>query len=62
MEAKHNQSIIVNSINHQFITKEGKITLFNDLYMTINSGETHAIVGPSGVGKSSLLLILAALE
>lgn len=62
MLAVSNKSIVVNSINHHFLTKDGKITLFNDLYMIINSGETHAIVGPSGVGKSSLLLILAALE
>jgi putative ABC transport system ATP-binding protein len=57
-----NKRIVLNSVNHHFATRQGNISLFADLSLTVGNGKTHAIVGPSGVGKSSLLLILAGLE
>lgn len=62
-----NKRIVLDSVNHHFNTKhtsgtQDKISLFENLSLTINSGQSHAIVGPSGVGKSSLLLIMAGLE
>ena len=32
--------------------------ILNDLNLTINKGETHAIMGPNGAGKSSLSYVL----
>lgn len=37
---------------------EEKITLFNDLSLTIEGGTTNAIVGPSGFGKTTILHLL----
>ncbi len=38
------------------------LTLFRDLHLEIHSGESVAIVGRSGAGKSSLLHLLAGLD
>ena len=35
------------------VSVENKIIL-NDFNLTIKSGETHAIMGPNGTGKSTL--------
>ena len=55
-------SIALNSISHHFDTASERIELFRGLSCTIRAGETLAIIGPSGSGKSSLLSIAAGLE
>jgi len=38
------------------------ITLFENLDLSIKQGQSYAITGPSGSGKSSLLMLLSGLE
>lgn len=38
------------------------LQVLDDISLTLNSGESLAIVGPSGVGKSTLLRIIAGLD
>ncbi|MFT5163453.1 MAG: putative ABC transport system ATP-binding protein [Alteromonadaceae bacterium] len=57
-----NKRIVLDGVSHHFTTKADKICLFDDVSLSINSGQSYAIVGPSGAGKSSLLVILAGLE
>lgn len=38
------------------------VSLFEDINLTINSGQSTAIIGSSGAGKSTLLLMCAGLE
>ena len=54
--------ITLDHISHHFDTAHERIELFNNLSLTINAGQSLAIIGPSGAGKSSLLSIAAGLE
>jgi len=40
----------------------GYESLFEDVSFTLNEGESLAIVGPNGCGKSTILKIIAGLE
>lgn len=59
----NNQAIILCE-NLSKIYKEGKIEtpVFNGLHLRITQGEQVAIVGSSGVGKSTLLHLLGGLD
>jgi lipoprotein-releasing system ATP-binding protein len=41
---------------------QGEVQILSNLSLTVRQGETLAIMGPSGVGKSTLLNILGTLE
>ncbi len=55
-------SIELKNICQFFQLKESKITLFKDLNLSITQGSSYAITGPSGSGKSSLLMLMSGLE
>lgn len=40
----------------------GGVTILRDIDLQVASGQTIALVGPSGIGKSSLLRVFAGLE
>ena len=48
--------LIIQSLSY---AHPGRIPLFNNINLTINSGEKIAIIGNNGVGKSTLLKIIA---
>ena len=50
------------NIKKNFIHKNKKIELFNNVFLNIKKGDLVALVGPSGSGKSSLLHLLSLLD
>ena len=40
-------------------THDGERMLFQDLTFTLNRGDKMVVVGPNGIGKTSLLRLLA---
>lgn len=50
------------NVGKTFTGAEEKLDLFSNINMTVNSGESLAIVGASGSGKSTLLHLMGALD
>jgi putative ABC transport system ATP-binding protein len=55
-------SIQLSNISQSFQLNNSKVTLFEQLNLTIHQGQSYAITGPSGAGKSSLLMLMSGLE
>ena len=60
--SKQDPIIQVEGLRKTYQTARGFLNLFDNLNLTIESGEMVAIVGQSGAGKSTLLHILGALD
>ena len=52
----------IKNISKLFITKSGPLELFTDVNITFSSSTSYALIGESGVGKSTLLHIASGLE
>jgi lipoprotein-releasing system ATP-binding protein len=54
--------IRVAGLSKWFPTRDGRLEILSGVNLTIGAGETLAVVGASGIGKSTLLHILGTLE
>jgi len=54
--------ISLQDVHFKVPTGSGEVSILRDLSLSIAAGESVSIVGPSGSGKSSLMMILGGLE
>ena len=54
--------IEVSQLSKSFQTQRGPVSVLGDLEFAVETGEMVAIVGASGVGKSTLLQLLGGLD
>lgn len=54
--------IELQSVGQSFEMNDSQVHLFQDLTLSVVQGQSYAITGPSGTGKSSLLMLMAGLE
>jgi lipoprotein-releasing system ATP-binding protein len=61
-KAEKGPLVRIENVSKQYQTGDGTLTVLKDLDWEIRSGERIAIVGQSGVGKSTFLHILGTLD
>lgn len=59
---ERNSLLMARALTKKVTSPEGELTILDDASLTVNSGETAAVVGPSGAGKTTLLALLAGLD
>lgn len=59
---KPSSLLVARALTKKVTSPEGELTILDDASLSVNSGETAAIVGTSGAGKSTLLALLAGLD
>ena len=55
-------AISVHDLSHRFSSRAGEVVVLSGLDLTVEPGGYVALVGASGVGKSTLLSVLGGLE
>jgi len=57
-----NNILEINNLYKNYQTKKEEISVLKDINLKIKKGDLVSLVGPSGVGKSTLLSIISGLE
>jgi putative ABC transport system ATP-binding protein len=54
--------IRLSNVDMSYPLEQSRVSVLKDVSLTINEGESVAVIGPSGSGKTTLLLLLAGLD
>ena len=55
-------ALTLKDVSLSLVSNAGKIDILHDISVNVTQGETLGLVGPSGSGKSSLLMLMGGLE
>jgi putative ABC transport system ATP-binding protein len=55
-------AILLDKVALTLSSAAGPVNILHDISLTVPAGQTVALIGPSGSGKSSLLMVAAGLE
>ena len=55
-------SVLLEKLSFTLAGPAGQVNILTDIDLRVGQGETLGVVGPSGSGKSSLLMVMAGLE
>ena len=58
----HDPVLSINDVSLSLDGNAGRVEILHDISLDVREGETLGLVGPSGSGKSSLLMIMGGLE
>ncbi|QPM89948.1 ABC transporter ATP-binding protein [Pseudooceanicola algae] len=54
--------VVCDGVSHRFDSRNGAVEALGQIDVTLEGGQTTALVGPSGCGKSTLLRLIAGLD
>lgn len=54
--------IALEKVHLSMPSKAGEVNILNDVSLSIDAGETVAMLGPSGAGKTTAMMVMAGLE
>ena len=54
--------LTLTGVSKSYATPRGALAILDDVSLSVERGQSVAIMGPSGCGKSTLLYILGALD
>ena len=60
--ASSSAMITLDQVHLSMPSKAGQVNILNDVSLSIDAGETVAMLGPSGAGKTTAMMVMAGLE
>ena len=54
--------IRLDAVSLSMPSRAGKVDILNSMNLAIEAGETVAMLGPSGAGKTTAMMVMAGLE